>query len=398
MSIGFPGRHNFPRMIRSDPHPARLAPNPRLDRASAYPDALKPILSLAAEEEARREIASWTGYAPTPLRDLPALARELGLATISFKEEQHRFGLRSFKALGGAYAVKKLAAAPGGPPAAVCCATDGNHGRSVAWGAREAGLRCVIYIHEGVSEGRAQAIRGFGAEVRRVPGNYDDSVRIAAADAAREGWTVVSDTSWEGYQDIPRDVMQGYGVMVGEAISQGGGEASPPTHVFVQGGVGGIAAATVAHLWERFGAARPRVVVVEPDKADCLTRSAEAGRVVHLSGDLDTIMAGLSCGEPSPLAWAVLDPGADAFMAIADASIAPAMRLLAADGIVGGESGVAGLAALLVAAGDAAMRAALGLDASSRVLLFGTEGATDPALYEELVGESAERVMERVAA
>jgi diaminopropionate ammonia-lyase len=293
--------------------------------------------------------------------------------------------------------VKKLAAAPGGPPAAVCCATDGNHGRSVAWGAREAGLRCVIYVHEGVSEGRAQAIRGFGAEVRRVGGNYDDSVRIAAADAAREGWTVVSDTSWEGYQDIPRDVMQGYGVMVGEAIAQGGGGARPPTHVFVQGGVGGIAAATVAHLWERFGAARPRVVVVEPDKADCLTRSAEQGRVVHLSGDLDTIMAGLSCGEPSPLAWAVLDPGADAFMAIGDAAIAPAMRALAALGVVGGESGVAGLAGLRIAATDRAMRAALGLDASSRVLLFGTEGATDPALYEELVGESAERVMERAA-
>jgi diaminopropionate ammonia-lyase len=379
------------------PHPARLAPNPRLDRAHPYPGALRPILSLAAEEVARREISSWPGYAPTPLRDLQSIARELGLAAVAFKEEQHRFGLRSFKALGGAYAVKKLAAAPGGPPAAVCCATDGNHGRSVAWGAREAGLRCVIYIHEGVSEGRAQAIRGFGAEVRRVGGNYDDSVRIAAADAAREGWTVVSDTSWEGYQDIPRDVMQGYGVMVGEAIAQGGGGARPPTHVFVQGGVGGIAAATVAHLWERFGAARPRVVVVEPDKADCLTRSAEQGRVVHLSGDLDTIMAGLSCGEPSPLAWAVLDPGADAFMAIGDAAIAPAMRALAALGVVGGESGVAGLAGLRIAATDRAMRAALGLDASSRVLLFGTEGATDPALYEELVGESAERVMERAA-
>ena len=379
------------------PHPARLAPNPRLDRAHPYPGALLPILSLAAEEVARREISSWPGYAPTPLRDLQSIARELGLAAVAFKEEQHRFGLRSFKALGGAYAVKKLAAAPGGPPAAVCCATDGNHGRSVAWGAREAGLRCVIYIHEGVSEGRAQAIRGFGAEVRRVGGNYDDSVRIAAADAAREGWTVVSDTSWEGYQDIPRDVMQGYGVMVGEAIAQGGGGARPPTHVFVQGGVGGIAAATVAHLWERFGAARPRVVVVEPDKADCLTRSAEQGRVVHLSGDLDTIMAGLSCGEPSPLAWAVLDPGADAFMAIGDAAIAPAMRALAALGVVGGESGVAGLAGLRIAATDRAMRAALGLDASSRVLLFGTEGATDPALYEELVGESAERVMERAA-
>jgi diaminopropionate ammonia-lyase len=380
------------------PLPARVVPNPRLDRASPYPAALRPILSLAAEDVARREIASWPGYAPTPLRNLPARARALGLGAIAFKEEQHRFGLRSFKALGGAYAVKKLAAAPGGPPAAVCCATDGNHGRSVAWGARAAGLRCVIYIHEGVSEGRAAAIRAFDAEVRRVPGNYDDSVRIAAADAAREGWTVVSDTSWEGYQDIPRDVMQGYGVMVGEAIAQGEGEARPPTHVFVQGGVGGVAAATVAHLWERFGPARPCIVVVEPDKADCLTRSAEAGRVVHLSGDLDTIMAGLSCGEPSPLAWAVLDPGADAFMAIGDAAIAPAMRLLAAEGVVGGESGVAGLAALQIAAREPAMRAMLGLDAASRVLLFGTEGATDPALYEALVGESAERVMERAAA
>ena len=380
------------------PLPARVVPNPRLDRASPYPAALRPILSLAAEDVARREIASWPGYAPTPLRNLPARARALGLGAIAFKEEQHRFDLRSFKALGGAYAVKKLAAAPGGPPAAVCCATDGNHGRSVAWGARAAGLRCVIYIHEGVSEGRAAAIRAFDAEVRRVPGNYDDSVRIAAADAAREGWTVVSDTSWEGYQDIPRDVMQGYGVMVGEAIAQGEGEARPPTHVFVQGGVGGVAAATVAHLWERFGPARPCIVVVEPDKADCLTRSAEAGRVVHLSGDLDTIMAGLSCGEPSPLAWAVLDPGADAFMAIGDAAIAPAMRLLAAEGVVGGESGVAGLAALQIAAREPAMRAMLGLDAASRVLLFGTEGATDPALYEALVGESAERVMERAAA
>jgi threonine dehydratase len=154
----------------------------------------------------------------------------------------------------------------------------------------------------------------------------------------------------------------------------------------------------VAHLWERFGPARPCIVVVEPDKADCLTRSAEAGRVVHLSGDLDTIMAGLSCGEPSPLAWAGLDPGADAFMAIGDAAIAPAMRLLAAEGVVGGESGVAGLAALQIAAREPAMRAMLGLDAASRVLLFGTEGATDPALYEALVGESAERVMERAAA
>jgi diaminopropionate ammonia-lyase len=376
------------------PHPARLTLNPHVDNAGAYPDELRAILSLAAEAEARREIASWPGYTPTPLRDLAPLAREFDLAAIAFKEEHHRFGLRSFKALGGAYAVRKRARAPGGPPAAVGCATDGNHGRAVAWGARAAGMRCIIYIHAGVSEGRAAAIRAFGAELRRVAGNYDDSVRMAAADAAREGWTVVSDTSWEGYEDIPRDVMQGYGVMVGEALAQ---SPALPTHVFVQGGVGGVAAATVAHLWERFGAARPRVIVVEPDKADCLTRSAEAGRVMRLTGDLDTIMAGLSCGEPSPLAWAVLDPGADAFMAIGDPAIAPAMRRLADLGVVGGESGVAGLAALAIAARDMGMRGALGLDATSRVLLFGTEGATDPDLYESLVGESAESVARRVS-
>jgi diaminopropionate ammonia-lyase len=366
----------------------RLFINPRVDRASPYPQSMKPILSLAAEDAARREISSWLGYAPTPLRDLAWLARELRLAAVTFKEEQHRFALRSFKALGGAYAVKKIVRAAGGAKPTVCCATDGNHGRSVAWGAREAGCRCVIYVHETVSEGRAEAIRAYGAEVRRVKGNYDDSVRKAAEDAAANGWTVVSDTSWDGYTEIPRDVMQGYGVMIAEAFEQG----ASPTHVLVQGGVGGVAAAVVAHVWERFGAARPRVIVVEPDKADCLTRSAEAGRLTQISGDLDTIMAGLSCGEPSPLAWAILATGADAFMAIGDETIAPAMRRLADHGVVGGESGVVGVAALEIVARDPDMRAALALDGASRVLLFGTEGATDPALYTELVGRDAEAV------
>lgn len=370
--------------------PMEFIRNPALDRRASYPETLQRILSLDMEARARAEIASWPGYAATPLRDLDFLARDLALGAVTFKEEQHRFGLRSFKALGGAYAVKKLAREAGGKRFTVCCATDGNHGRSVAWGAREAGCACVIYVHEGVSEARAQAIRRYGAEVRRVPGNYDDSVRRAAHDAAAEGWVVVSDTSWDGYTEIPRDVMQGYGVMVAEAVEQGG----VPTHVFVQGGVGGVAAATVAHFWERFGAARPIIIVVEPDKAACLLRSAEAGRIAHLTGDLDTIMAGLSCGEPSPLAWAILSPGADAFMAIGDATIAPAMKLLAEHGVVGGESGVAGLAGLMLAAADPKLRGKLALDAASRVLTFGTEGATDPALYEQLTGRSAESVME----
>jgi diaminopropionate ammonia-lyase len=180
--------------------------------------------------------------------------------------------------------------------------------------------------------------------------------------------------------------MQGYSVMVAEALEL---LAAPPTHAFVQGGVGGVAAAVVAHLWERFGAARPRVVVVEPDKADCLTRSAEAGRIAFAEGDLDTVMAGLSCAEPSPLAWTILERGADAFMTIPDEAIAPAMRRLADHGIVGGESGVAGLAALGIAARDPGRRAALALDGASRVLLFGTEGATDPALYARLIGQTS---------
>ena len=206
------------------------------------------------------------------------------------------------------------------------CATDGNHGRSVAWGAQTFGCRCVIYVHETVSEGRCRAIAAYGAEVRRVAGTYDDAVRRAAADAAAQGWTVVSDTSYEGYTDVPRDVMQGYSLMVEEALAQA---ATLPSHVFVQGGVGGLAAGVCSYLWERYGAARPRFVVVEPDKADCLYRSAVAGRPTPAEGALDTIMAGLACGEVSILAWRILEQGTDAFMTIGDDAAADCMRLLA---------------------------------------------------------------------
>jgi diaminopropionate ammonia-lyase len=366
----------------------RLVLNPRVDRHANYPQEYRPILSLAAGRAAREAIAAWPGYAPTPLHLLDRQTRALELGAVLYKNEDRRFGLHSFKALGGAYAVERIVRAGGGKRITVCSATDGNHGRSVAWGAQRAGCGCVIYIHEKVSEGRAAAIRAFGAEVRRVAGNYDDSVRRAAEDSHANGWTVVSDTSWDGYDEIPRDVMQGYAVMIAEALEQG----AAPTHVLVQGGVGGVAAAVVAQLWESIGASRPRVVVVEPTRADCLTRSAELGRMAHLTGDLDTIMAGLSCGEPSPLAWTILDRGADAFLAIDDARIAPAMRELATQGIVGGESGVAGLAGLDLVARDSDHRCALGLDSMSRVLLFGTEGATDPALYQSIVGRSADSV------
>jgi diaminopropionate ammonia-lyase len=343
---------------------------------------------------ARAAITAWPGYAPTPLRELHGLAAAAGLGAVLYKDEAGRFGLGSFKALGGAYAVERQVALHG-RDITVASATDGNHGRSVAWGARRAGCRCVIYIHAHVSAGRQGAIEAFGAEVRRVEGTYDDSVRRCAADAAREGWIIVSDTAWPGYTEIPKDVMQGYALMAEEALAQAAG--SQPTHLFVQGGVGGLAAAVLARFWQRFGVTRPCLVVVEPDRAACLLASARAGRPATVAVEQETVMAGLSCGEPSLLAWELLDEGADAFMTVADHAAVELMRRLA-DGVggdaplVAGESAVAGLAGVVTAAAVPAYRAALGLARDSRVMVFGTEGATDPEVYARLVGRRPEEV------
>jgi len=372
----------------------RCLPNPRRGLPGIT------VLPAGGYRRARAEITAWPGYAPTPLHDLPALAARAGVASVQVKDEAPRFGLGSFKALGGAYAVLGVLSAElarrGTARAAtaadlmartydaagitVTCATDGNHGRSVAWGAQRFGASCVIFVHPGVSQGRRDAIARYGAEVREAPGTYDDSVRAASAAAAAHGWHVVSDTSWPGYTETPREVMQGYRLMADEALAQWTGP--PPTHAFAQGGVGGMAAAVSVQLRTRPPA--PALVVVEPDRAACLLASAAAGRLTA-AGDLDTIMAGLACGEPSLIAWQELDRAAAAFLAIPDDAAIDAMRALAAHGIVSGESGAAGLAGLLLAAADPVARAALGLDATSRVLLFSTEGATDPELYARLV-------------
>lgn len=379
-----------------------LFQNPRR-QPGPYPEALLPIQSHAALSRARKAIAAWPGFAATPLQDLKAMAAEHGFASIRYKDEAGRFGLGSFKALGGAFAVLRLLEQQTGLSSAallsgvhsergagitVTCATDGNHGRSVAWGARMFGCACVIYVHATVSQGRCDAIARYGAKVTRTAGNYDDSVRQAQQDAQTNGWFVVSDTSYPGYRDVPRDVMQGYGVMIAEAYEQMA-PAEYPSHVFVQGGVGGLAAAMLAYLWERFGAARPRFVVVEPERAACLYESARAGHPVAVTGDLDTIMAGLACGEVSELAWDILDPGADGFMIVPDETAPVLMRRLAGEGVVAGESAVAGLAGALAAR----EQGAFGLGPQSRLLVFGSEGATDPALYRQIVGRSWEEVL-----
>ncbi|MEO8133534.1 MAG: diaminopropionate ammonia-lyase [Betaproteobacteria bacterium] len=398
-------------------HPAgiRAFRNPRAAApAAAYAEAHQRILNDAGFTSAFQEIRRWPGYAPTPLQGLPALAGRLGVAAVTCKDESGRFGLKSFKALGGAYAVLRLlqatiAAKNDGRPVAsrelvagaykalaaavtVTCATDGNHGRSVAWGAQLFGCRCVIFVHEKVSEGRCEAIARYGAEVIRVQGNYDDSVRHAAAVALQNGWTVISDTSYDGYRDIPIDVMHGYGVMAREVIAQM--TEGPPTHVFVQAGVGGLAAALCAAFWIAWGKARPQLLLVEPLQADCYFQSGAAGHPVTVTGALDTVMAGLACGEVSPLAWAILDAGASAYVAIDDAFALDAVRVLARpDGddpaIVAGETGAAGLAALLAAHADNEVLRTLGLDTASRVLLIGSEGDTDPEIYRQILADAA---------
>lgn len=390
-----------------------------------YGESERAILSLARGREAAAEITTWPGYRETPLVWLDGLARRLGVAAVAYKDEGKRFAPGSFKALGGAYAVCRLlldrirAAQPGAIPVSadlisrrfapvteavtVTCATDGNHGRSVAWGAQLFGCRAVIYIHETVSAGREAAIAGFGAKVVRVPGVYEDALRAADQAAAANGWAVISDTAYPGCMQTPAIVMQGYTVMVEEALRQWRQrENIPPSHSFVQAGVGGLAAAVAAHLWESLGSARPRFVVVEPVRADCAFQTAKAGRPTPASGDLDTLCAGLACGEVSLLAWEILKGGADVFLTVPDAAVATAMRTLAdgADGdppVVAGESAPAGLAGLIAAAGRPEARTALRLDRDSRVLLFGSEGATDPELFARIVGRSADTIVPAAA-
>ncbi|HSW19708.1 MAG TPA: diaminopropionate ammonia-lyase [Ramlibacter sp.] len=399
-----------------------LIENTRATR-SAYGDELRAIMSIAKAKESRRWLASWPELTPTgtPLWPLPGLARALGVAQVELKDESTRASLGSFKALGAPIALIRLIqrrwpaaafaadALFAGRHAArlgdftVISATDGNHGRSLAAAAHDVGCRCVIVLHKNVSMEREQAIASHGATIVRIEGNYDASVEEAARLAALNGWHVVSDTSYEGYEEIPRDVMQGYGTIVAEILEQrraADDAHCPYTHVFLQGGVGGLAAGVASYLCEQYGARRPVLVVVEPQQADCLYQSAIAGQAARATGSVDSVMAGLACGETSPLAWRFLQPAVDFFLTIDDEEAVAAMRRLAqvadASGdvpVVSGESGAAGLAGLVHLLSDPALRKKARLDAEARVLLISTEGATAPAVYRDLVGKNAQEIL-----
>jgi len=359
------------------------------------------------------EVSTWPGYAPTPLINLKGLAKELSVEQALYKDESSRFGLRSFKALGGAYALLRLLQehAAGNLGRTVtsgelrgnthrhitrqvtaATATAGNHGRSVAWGASQFHCECVVYVPRTCSVQREAAIRSFGARIVRTNLDYDETVSKCTDEAAANGWVVVSDTSWEAYERIPTLVMQGYTVMIAELIEQLGSQRRP-THVFIQAGVGGLAAAVVADMRLRWENQAPCFVIVEPDRAAGLYGSAVAGKRIRVPGPSHSLMKGLDCAEVSPLAWKILAPAAHFFVTIPETETADCMRLLASSpyrdpSIVAGESAVAGLVALRLAIEDARAREKLRLNSDSVILLFGTEGATDPQLYEEITGYS----------
>jgi diaminopropionate ammonia-lyase len=395
----------------------RLTANPkRRDAARSELDAEQ---GSDITPPALLEIRTWPDYRPTPLVELAGLARAISVDRLWYKDEGHRFGLRSFKPVGGGYAVSKLlrrivreatgeATMNAADLAAgrcrditsrvtVACATDGNHGRAVAWAASTFGCHSVIYLASHVSPAREQAIAALGAEVVRTTGNHDQANDECARDAERNAWYVISETSRATTPQIARDVLDGYQSVLAEVATQLPSGVAP-THVVVQAGVGGLAAASAAYSSRRWPTPRPRVVVVEAETADSLFRSIEAGQRVTVTGALDTLMAGLAAGEVSEPAWQVLEHRCDYCMTIPDAAAVATMRILAnpAHGdppIVGGESGVASLAAVLAAARATPGRRELGIDDASRIVVMGTEGATDESVYQRLVGRPSASVV-----
>jgi diaminopropionate ammonia-lyase len=362
-----------------------------LIRESAPPPHLPDAARLA--DLAWKFHRGFRGYAPTPLRSLDRLATTFGLGQLLLKDESFRFGLNAFKGLGASFAMYHCMATHDLPDeVAFTTATDGNHGRAVAWMARQLGKRAVIFMPSIAERPRIDAILNEGAKVVLVDEGYDAAVERAMDAGARHGWIVIQDTATEEYRDVPRWIAAGYWTSPRELEAT----LHPPDHpavdvVLLHAGVGTWPAAIVEYYWHRYGERRPRIVVVEPSDAACVLESVAAGRPVHASGGMRTIMAGLNCGYPSLSALEVLRRGVDALISIPDAYAIDAMRLLA-DGdpsVIAGESGAASVAGLIALMHDddyRAVRDHVGLGAASRVLVWSTEGATDPAGWERVVG------------
>ena len=379
---------------------------------SFYAGQISPLFTVEIAKQARAFHCQIDGYQPTPLVSLPLLANRLGVKSILVKDESKRFGLNAYKTLGGSYALGRLlakhlnidiadidlatVASKLNKPLVVSTATAGNHGTGVAWAAQKMGQKAVVYMPKGSSLISAERIRKLGAECIITDVNYDDTVRLANKTAEQNGWTLVQDTAWEGYEEIPTWISQGYMTMADEAIEQAATLSTGlPTHVFLQAGVGSMAGGVLGYLIDKLGAGNFQTIIAEPSAADCLYRSAinAQGEMVNVTGELNTIMAGLACGEPNPVTWPVIKDCSHYFASLDDSVAAVGMRvlgnaLLGDTPIISGESGAITLGLLYQLCSDAAnldIRQDMGLNKDSVVLLFNTEGDTNPARYRDIV-------------
>lgn len=374
------------------------------------------FLNLESAKKVQSFHASFPVYKETPLVELKHTAKSMGLGNIYIKDESYRFGLNAFKVLGGSYAIgnylaKRLGKSITEMPyeklvsgeikrelgdITFVTATDGNHGRGVAWTAKQLQQKSVVYMPKGSAEERLMNIRAEGADASITDLNYDEAVRLANSQAEQKGWVMVQDTAWEGYEDIPGWIMQGYGTMGYEAYMQ---LPEKPTHIFLQAGVGSMAGAVAGFFASVYGGDRPIITIVEPNKADCIYKTAEAadGKLHFVTGDMDTIMAGLACGEPCSIGWNVLRDYADNFISCPDYAAAQGMRVLgnpeAGDTkVVSGESGASAFGCITEIMRDKTLvelKNKLKLDENSKVLFFSTEGDTDKENYKSIVWDGA---------
>jgi len=345
------------------------------------------ILSSEDIDEAYKIISSWNNYSPTPLISLNKLNEKLKLNKIFYKDESKRFHLKSFKALGGAYAVEKII--KGNGKKIISTATAGNHGRSVAWGSQKNGLKCKIFISEFVSEARAEVMRNFGADVIRVKGNYEDSLNECIKQSNQNNWQIVQDVAWEDYKLVPKLTMAGYSVMMKEISEQIKNEKI--SHVILQAGVGGMAAAMVAGI-VRYLNYIPKIIIVEPDSAACVLESIKKGKIEKISIHKESIMGGMSCGEVSLVPWQILKNSIHYCVTISDDYISKTIKNLANkqfsdEKIIGGECSTPGIASLVGLSNNDEIRKTINLNKDSCVLLFGCEGDADEELYQKLLAE-----------
>jgi len=350
----------------------------------------KQILNSLSEQEiddAYSSISKWEGYTPTPLISLNKLSKELNLNKIFYKDENKRFDLKSFKALGGAYAVEKVT--KGNKDIIVATATAGNHGRSVAWGARRLGLKCKIFISEFVSDARGQAMADLGADVIKVKGNYEKSLIECIKQSTENNWQIVQDVAWKDYMQVPTYTMAGYTVMMKEIVDQIDNEKI--SHIILQAGVGGMAGAMVAGI-ARYLDNVPVTMVVEPDSAACVLESLKSGKIEKIEIKRESLMGGMSCGEVSLVPWEILKNSVKHCISLPDDDIAKTMKLLgnasfSEEKIVAGENSAPGVISLITSCEDEKIKEKIGLNKDSNVMLIGCEGDTDSKMYQKLINQ-----------